>query len=41
MPTPFHALAELGEKLESTTKRKDMIAWAASFILELETQERG
>ena len=39
MPTPFHALAELGEKLESTTKRKDMIAWAASFILELETQE--
>ena len=39
MPTPFHALAELGEKLESTTKRKDMVAWAASFILELETQE--
>lgn len=39
MPTPFFALAELGEKLESTTKRKDMVASAASFILKLETQE--
>jgi len=39
MPTLFRTLAELGEKLESTTKRKDMVKWVASFILQLETEE--
>jgi DNA ligase-1 len=39
MPTPFRALAELCEKLESTTKRKDMVSCVASFILQLEPEE--
>ncbi len=39
MPTLFRALAELCEKLESTTKRKIMVNWVASFILKLETEE--
>ncbi len=39
MPTPFRSLAELCEKLESTKKRKAMVDWVASFILQLETQE--
>lgn len=39
MPTLFRALAELGEKLESTTKRKAMVNWVALFILQLETEE--
>ncbi|MCW3985410.1 MAG: ATP-dependent DNA ligase [Candidatus Bathyarchaeota archaeon] len=39
MPTLFQILAELCEKLESTTKRKAMGNWVASFILQLETEE--
>jgi DNA ligase-1 len=39
MPTRFSALAALCEKLESTTKRKIMVSWVASFVVQLETQE--
>jgi len=39
MPTLFQTLAELCEKLESTTKRKAMGNWVASFIRQLETEE--
>ncbi|MCK4477413.1 ATP-dependent DNA ligase [Candidatus Bathyarchaeota archaeon] len=39
MPTLFRTLAELCEKLESTTKRKAMVNWVALFILQLETEE--
>ncbi len=39
MPTLFQILAELCEKLESTTKRKVMGNWVASFIRQLETEE--
>ncbi|UCE96688.1 MAG: ATP-dependent DNA ligase [Candidatus Bathyarchaeota archaeon] len=39
MPTLFRTLAELGEKLESTAKRKAMVSLVASFILELEDNE--
>jgi DNA ligase-1 len=39
MPTPFKTLAELGEKLEATTKRLLMIDLAASFLTNLESNE--
>jgi len=39
MPTPFKALAELCEKLETTKKRLLMIYLAANFLKALETQE--
>jgi len=39
MPILFQTLAELCEKLESTTKRKAMANWVASFILQLEAGE--
>ena len=39
MPTPFKALAELGEKLESTTKRLMKIDLAAGFLNSLEPEE--
>jgi len=39
MPTLFRTLAELCERLESTTKRNDMVNWVALFILSLETEE--
>jgi DNA ligase-1 len=39
MPTTFQSLAELCEKLESTTKRKAMVSWVAEFILQLKTEE--
>jgi DNA ligase-1 len=39
MPTLFRSLAELCEKLESTAKRKVMIRWVSSFILQLQTEE--
>ncbi|MFQ6067958.1 MAG: ATP-dependent DNA ligase [Candidatus Bathyarchaeia archaeon] len=39
MSSLFRTLAELCEKLESTTKRKAMVSWVASFILRLETEE--
>ena len=39
MPTRFSALVALCEKLESTTKRKIMVSWVASFVVQLETQE--
>lgn len=39
MPTLFQTIAELCEKLESTTKRKAMGNWVASFIRQLETEE--
>jgi DNA ligase-1 len=39
MPTPFKALAELGEKLEATTKRLLMVDIAASFLQNLESDE--
>ena len=39
MPTPFTALAELGEKLEATTKRLLMIGLAADFLTCLERDE--
>lgn len=35
----FRTFAELCERLESTTKRKAMVSWVASFILSLETEE--
>ena len=39
MPTPFNALAELGEKLEATRKRLQMQDFAAGFLRNLEPQE--
>jgi len=39
MPTSFTTLAELCERIESTTKRKDMVGWVASFLLELDDEE--
>ena len=39
MPTPFKALAELGEKLEATTKRLLMVDLAASFLMNVESDE--
>jgi DNA ligase-1 len=39
MPTPFRALAELGDKLESTTKRLLMIDTVAAFLADLEADE--
>jgi DNA ligase-1 len=39
MPTSFKTLAELGEKLEATTKRLAMIDLAADFLKNLEAQE--
>lgn len=39
MPTPFKALAELGEKLEATRKRLVMIDLVADFLKSLEDQE--
>jgi DNA ligase-1 len=39
MPTPFKALAELGEKLEATTKRLLMVDLAASFLMDVESDE--
>jgi DNA ligase-1 len=39
MPTPFKALAELGEKLEATTKRLLMVDLAASFLINVESDE--
>jgi DNA ligase-1 len=39
MSTPFRALAELGEKLEATTKRLLMVDLAASFLMNLESEE--
>ena len=39
MPTSFRALAELGDKLESTTKRLLMIDMAAAFLVDLEPDE--
>ncbi len=39
MPTPFRALAELGEKLEATTKRLAMIDFVADFLKNLELRE--
>ncbi|MFP3985559.1 MAG: ATP-dependent DNA ligase [Candidatus Bathyarchaeia archaeon] len=39
MPASFRSLAEICEKLESTTKRKTMVNWVSSFILQLETNE--
>jgi DNA ligase-1 len=39
MPTPFKALAELGEKLEATTKRLLMLDLAAAFLTALEPKE--
>jgi len=39
MPTPFKALAELGEKLEATTKRLMMVDLAAGFLMNLEFDE--
>jgi len=39
MPTSFKTLAELGEKLEATTKRLAMIDLVADFLKNLEAQE--
>lgn len=39
MPTPFKTLAELGEKLEATTKRLLMIDLVADFLTNLEPKE--
>ncbi len=39
MPTPFKALAELGEKLEATRKRLYMIDLVADFLVKLENEE--
>lgn len=39
MPTLFRKLAELCQELESTKKRKAMVHWVASFILQLEIEE--
>jgi DNA ligase-1 len=39
MPTAFKVLAELGEKLEATTKRLLMIDLAAGFLATLESRE--
>jgi DNA ligase-1 len=39
MPTPFNALAELGEKLEATRKRLQMQDFAVGFLRNLEPQE--
>ncbi len=39
MPTPFKALAELGEKLEATTKRLVMTDLTAGFLTTLESRE--
>lgn len=39
MPTPFIKFAELCSRLESTTKRKDMIDWVATFLQELSEDE--
>jgi len=39
MPTPFKALAELGEKLEATRKRLLMLDLAADFLMSLEPEE--
>jgi DNA ligase-1 len=39
MPTPFKTLAELGEKLEATTKRLFMIDLVADFLTNLEPKE--
>lgn len=39
MPTSFKALAELGEKLEATTKRLLMVDLAASFLMSVESDE--
>ncbi|MGD0495215.1 MAG: ATP-dependent DNA ligase [Candidatus Bathyarchaeia archaeon] len=39
MPTPFKALAELGEKLEATTKRLLMVDLGTSFLQNLESDE--
>ena len=39
MPTSFTTLAKLCERLESTTKRKDMVGWVAFFLLELDDEE--
>jgi DNA ligase-1 len=39
MLTPFKALAELGEKLEATTKRLLMIDLASSFLTNPESRE--
>ncbi len=39
MPTPFKALAALGERLESTTKRLMKIDLAAEFLKTLELEE--
>jgi DNA ligase-1 len=39
MPTPFKALAELGEELEATTKRLLMVDLAARFLVNVESDE--
>lgn len=39
MPTPFKALAELGERLEATRKRLQMLDLTAEFLRKLEPQE--
>ncbi len=39
MSTPFKSLAELGEKLEATTKRLLMIDFAAAFLKSVESKE--
>ncbi len=39
MPTLFRSLAELGERLESTNKRNEMVGWVAEFIQQLSQDE--
>ncbi len=39
MPTPFKALAELCEKLETTNKRLLMVSFVADFLNDLEVEE--